>query len=125
MDVYQKMTFNNDSWACWASWPDTEVGKLFKMNELSNNHLLTGSDSVKKVLLEAEPGDHIRLKGLLAEYSSKSNGFKRGTNSSRKDRGNGTCETIYLDEFMIAAKANCKTRRLYQLPKWLSLISTI
>lgn len=123
--VYKNMTFHNDSWTCWASWPDAEVGALFKMNALSNNHLLTDNDAIKNALMAAEPGDHIRLKGVLAAYSNKANGFQRGTSIIREDTGNGACETIYLVEFKIIKKANRKSRRLYDLSKWLTVIAGI
>lgn len=123
--VYKSMTFNNDSWTCWASWPDNAIGALFRMNALSNNHLLTDSDDVKSVLMSAEPGDHIRLKGVLASYSNKANGFQRGTSIVRDDTGNGACETIYLDDFKIIKKANRKSRRLYDLSKWLAIVAGI
>jgi len=123
--VYQNMKFSNDSWTCWASWPDSATGALFAMNALSNNHLLSDNDQVKTALMKAEPGDHIRLKGILAEYANKSNGFQRGTSTTRDDTGNGACETIYLDEFEIINKANRKSRHLYSLAKWLAIISGI
>lgn len=77
--VYQSMQFSNDSWTCWASWSDASTGQLFKMNGLSNNHLLTNDTAINKILMEAEPGDHIRLKGVLSEYSNRGNGFQRST----------------------------------------------
>jgi len=117
--VYQNMKFSNDSWTCWAYWPDQETGSQFKMNALSNNHLLTDDDAVKSALMSAEPGDHIRLKGVLAEYANKASGFQRGTSTIREDTGNGACETIYVDGFKIINKANRKSRRLFALAKWL------
>lgn len=123
--VYHRIKFHNDTWTCWASWPDSETGNAFKMNALSNNHLLADKDMVKAALLEAEPGDHIRLRGLLAEYANPANGFKRGTSTTREDTGDGACETVYVNEFMIVNKANRKLRRLYTLVKWLGLGSGI
>ncbi len=70
----------------------------------------------------AEPGDHVRLKGVLAEYANKNNGFFRGTSTIREDTGNGACETVYLDSFEIINKANRKLRGLHHLSKWLSII---
>jgi hypothetical protein len=49
--------------------------------------------------MASEPGDHIRLKGVLAKYANKDSGFNRGTSITREDTGNGACETIYLNEF--------------------------
>lgn len=123
--VYQSMQFSNDSWTCWASWNDASTGQLFKMNGLSNNHLLTNDTAINKTLMEAEPGDHIRLKGMLSEYSNRGNGFQRGTSITRDDTGNGACETIFLDEFTVIKKANRKLRRAYTLAKWLTAFSAI
>jgi hypothetical protein len=119
--VYLKIKFHNDSWTCWASWRDSETGEVFNMNALSNNHLLADQEPVKAALMKAEPGDHIRLSGLLVEYANSANGFHRGTSTTRGDTGNGACETIYLHEFTIVNKANRKLRRLYRLVKWLAL----
>lgn len=121
--VYKQIKFHNDSWTCWASWQDYETGSLFKMNALSNNHLLTDNDRIKKALMSAEPGDHIRFKGVLAEYANKSNNFFRGTSTTREDNGNGACETIYLEEFEILKKANPGVRMLYRLCKWTAILS--
>lgn len=123
--VYRNMEFSNDSWTCWASWQDQETGSVFKMNALSNNHLLTDDDAIKSALMSAEAGDHIRLKGVLSEYTNKAAGFHRGTSTIREDTGNGACETIYVDQFEIINKANHKSRRLFALAKWLTLISAI
>jgi len=120
--VYQKLKFSHDTWTCWVSWPDAETGAQFKGNQLSNNHLLAENPQIKAVLKDAEVGDHIRLKGVLAEYANSSNGFFRGTSTIREDTGNGACETVYLDQFEIVHKANRHLRRLYRLSSWLSLI---
>lgn len=123
--VYHRIEFHNDTWTCWVSWPDSETGNEFKMNALSNNHLLADKNTVKAALMKAEPGDHIRLRGLLAEYANPANGFNRGTSTTREDTGNGACETIYVNEFTIVNKANRKLRRFYTLVKWLALGSGI
>lgn len=121
--VYKNMEFNSTTWTCWASWPDSETGRLFSMNQLSNNHLLATNDTIKQMLMSAETGDHIRIKGVLAEYSNPGNGFKRGTSISRDDTGNGACETIYIDEFDIITKANESIRSWNYAAKILALIS--
>ncbi|PVV23078.1 MAG: hypothetical protein B6D74_08690, partial [gamma proteobacterium symbiont of Ctena orbiculata] len=61
--VYREMSFDNDSWTCWAYWPDAQTGANFSMTQLSNNHLLVSDDYVKEALMSAEPGDHIRISG--------------------------------------------------------------
>jgi len=123
--VYLDMSFRNDSWTCWFSWPDAATGRRFDAQEISNNHLLADSDEVKQALMSAEPGDHIWLKGVLASYRNSSNRFFRGTSVTRSDTGNGACETIYVDELRVVAKANPRMRKLYEIAKWSALVSLI
>ena len=121
--VYQAMDFDNDSWTCWAYWPDAATGARFSMNQLSNNHLLTEDREIKQRLMSAETGDHIRLRGLLASYANTANNFHRGTSTTRTDTGNGACETIYLQDFEIVSKAHNRARRLFHFAKWSAGIS--
>lgn len=121
--VYKKMDFKNTTWTCWASWPDRETGRQFGMHKLSNNHLLSDSELVNKALLSAEPGDHIRLVGVLADYENSASGFFRKTSTSRNDTGNGACETVYVDEFSVIKKANTSIRTVYDVAWWLLVIS--
>jgi hypothetical protein len=123
--VYRDMRFRNDSWTCWASWSDPAVTARFKMNALSNNHLLTDDRAIKDALMSAEPGDQIRFKGVLVEYVNVGNGYARGTSLTRDDTGNGACETVYLDEFEVLHKANLSARRLFGFAAWTALFTGI
>jgi hypothetical protein len=123
--VFKRMKFSNDSWTCWASWTDSATGNLFQMNALANNHLLVDKEAVRSALMTSELGDHIRLKGMLSEYSNKANGFKRGTSTTREDTGNGACETVYLTEFEVIKKANPKLRKFYAFAKGLAGLSLL
>ncbi|PVV08664.1 MAG: hypothetical protein B6D77_11555 [gamma proteobacterium symbiont of Ctena orbiculata] len=116
--VYQEMSFDNDSWTCWAYWSDAQTGANFHMTQLSNNHLLVDDDYVKEELMSAEPGDHIRISGHLASYENPSNNFKRGSSTRRDDVGNGACETIYVENFEIVSKANVRWRGIYTFSGW-------
>lgn len=121
--VYQEMDFRNDSWTCWAYWPDGETRSRFSMHQLSNNHLLVDDYELQRRLMAAEVGDHVRLKGVLANYANPGNGFKRGTSTVRTDTGNGACETVYLEDFQVLNPVNSGVRRVYALAKWLTLAS--
>lgn len=123
--VYKNMEFDSTTWTCWASWPDRETGERFSMRSLSNNHLLSNTAEVNSVLMSAEPGDQIRFKGVLAEYTNPGNGFERGTSTSRDDKGNDACETVYIDEFEIISKANAGIRSMYSGAKIVAIISLI
>ena len=121
--VYLDMDFHNDSWTCWFSWPSAEVGQRFQMTQLSNNHVLIDDEVIKAKLMRSEPGDHIRLKGVLVEYSNPRSGFFRSTSTTRDDTGNGACETIYVTDFEIVKKANRQVRMAYSITKWSAIIS--
>ena len=121
--VYLDMGFENGTWTCWFSWPNREVASRFDGEQLSNNHLLIDDDAVKQALMQAEPGDHVSLRGMLVEYKNPANGFHRGTSVTRTDTGNGACETIYVEAFELIKKANPVLRQLYSISFWLTLLS--
>ena len=123
--VYLDMDFHNDDWNCWFSWPNREVGNRFQMTQLSNNHVLIDDETIKQALMKSEPGDQIRLKGVLAQYSNPRSGFFRSTSTNRIDTGNGACETIYVTSFEIVKKANPRLRLYYLIAKWTAIISLI
>lgn len=123
--VYREMEFHNGTWTCWFSWPNSEVGSRFDGTQLSNNHLLIDDDEIKHKLMQSEPGDHIRLKGMLVEYSNPGNGFSRGTSTKRTDTGNGACETIYVEAFEMIKKANRGLRKFYTLAVWMTCLSLV
>ncbi len=123
--IYKKMKFSSDTWTCWAYWEDSIVSAIFQMDGLSNNHLLTNDPKIKAKLLQAQLGDVVHIKGVLAEYRNPANNFFRGSSTIRGDSGNGACETIYVDHIDIVQKVNTRWRALNMLSKWLGLISFI
>jgi len=62
---------------------------------------------------------------VLASDANPGNGFQRGSSTSRTDRGNGACETIYLDDFRFVRAANSGWRTLYTLCLWLAPLSAL
>jgi hypothetical protein len=123
--VYRDMDFHNGTWTCWYSWPDSDVRDRFEETQLSNNHVLIDDEIIKRKLMQSEPGDHIRLKGMLVTYSNPGNGFFRGTSTTRTDTGNGACETIYVTEFELVKKANQAIRSFYSLTLWATVASLL
>ncbi|WP_133128018.1 hypothetical protein [Legionella nagasakiensis] len=123
--VYKHMSFTSDSWTCWASWNTPAIGELFQETALSNNHLLTDNESIKKILKTVEKGDVIHFKGVLADYKNPATNRARKTSITRNDGGMGACETVYLDEFEIIKKANPRLRTLYTRSKWTAILSFI
>jgi len=123
--VYRDMDFENTAWTCWASWPNGQVRRRFSNEQLSNNHLLADRPQVQEAIMAARPGDQVRLRGYLAEYRNPRNGFQRGTSTSRTDRGNGACETVYVERFAVVREANAGWRSLFAITSWLTPLSLL
>ncbi len=113
--VAGKMKFRNRDFTCYYSYPDSATGRLFTENCLSNNHLLAGDDGMARKVRSVRRGDQIRVRGWLASYERPGTPFRRGTSTSRGDRGNGACETIYVTEFEVLRSGNPGWRRLFGL----------
>ncbi len=123
--VYKDMDFNNGNWTCYYSWPNSEVKQRFHEDQLSNNHLLTHDASIKQTIMDVEPGDHIRIEGILADYTNPVNGFNRKTSITRTDRGQGACEIIFVEKFDIVQEMNSFQRVVFDISKFLFIISSI
>ncbi|MGB5540051.1 MAG: hypothetical protein WBO37_08190, partial [Gammaproteobacteria bacterium] len=69
---------------------------------------------LRKQIKQLRIGDQVRIQGWLVNYSNDA-GFSRGTSTTRSDKGNGACETIYLKEFEILQPLNNGWRTLMNL----------
>jgi hypothetical protein len=100
--TYQNLKFWNAQFTCNWEAPSYEAYAGFDEDAISNNHVLTANIATAKRIRAARPGDQIRMRGSLAEYSHNHGfPFKRGTSTVRTDKGNGACETLFVDEFEI------------------------
>jgi len=95
-----KLDFWNGIFTCNVQTRDSYAWSQFKMNQLSNNHLISANQFIRDRVADVRIGDQIRIKGQLASYGAVGGGL-RGTSTTRDDTGNGACETILVDEFDI------------------------
>jgi len=123
--VYKEMDFRNGNWTCYFSWPNSEVRQRFHEEQLSNNHLLTNDFDIKQNIMSVEPGDHIRMEGVLVDYNNTANGFYRKTSISRTDRGQGACETIFVEKFDIVQKMNSIQRLIFKISRFIFILSSL
>ena len=126
-EVYKDMRFKSTTWTCYYQWPNSEVRSRFTENCLSNNHLLSNDKEIEKQLMAAERSDQIYLKGYLATYShGRGEGsFQRGTSTTRLDRGQGACETIYLTDFKILKRSSPLWRDIKTYAKYSIIICLV
>jgi hypothetical protein len=99
-----KIDFWNGIFTCNVQTRDDVAWAHFKMNQLSNNHLLSADPVIRERARSFRIGDQIRIKGWLASYGAVA-GPVRGTSTTRDDAGDGACETIFVDELEIIAPA--------------------
>ena len=96
-----KVKFWNGQFTCNFSTRNQEAWNNFNTSQISNNHLITDENYIRKKISKIRIGDQIRIKGKLAEYVNQNSGGTRGTSITRDDEGNGACETIYVEEVSI------------------------
>ena len=113
--VYRRMKFRNRDFTCFYRYPDRETGALFTENGLSNNHLLPADSLVAGEIMKARKGDQVHFMGWLVSYGIKDAPSRRMTSTTRTDRGNGACETVFVTEFEILKTANREWRGLSRI----------
>ena len=99
-----KISFWNGIFTCNVTTRDPEAWSRFRMDQLSNNHLISDSELVRRAIGKVKIGDQIRIRGWLANYGAAGQP-KRGTSTRRDDQGNGACETIFVDDFQLIEAA--------------------
>jgi hypothetical protein len=99
-----KIDFWNGIFTCNVFTRDQQAWDSFDMHQLSNNHLISDDEFVRKQVKKVQVGDQIRVRGYLASYSNEGGG-KRGTSTTRTDTGDGACETVYVEYFRIVQPA--------------------
>ena len=115
-----KISFWNGLFTCNVKTRDQQAWDAFDMNQLSNNHLLSDDDFIRRQVKKVRIGDQIRVRGYLASYESEG-GSIRGTSTTRTDTGNGACETIYVEDFDIVHAATSGWR----ISMWISLVTLL
>ena len=95
-----RLDFWNGIFTCNVQTRDSVAWSNFKMNQLSNNHLISADSRIRDRVAQIRIGDQVHIKGLLARYGAAGGGL-RGTSTTREDSGNGACETILVDDFEI------------------------
>ena len=119
-DDFRKVSYSSGDFICYFQYPS---GVYFAHNKLSNNHLLSDRESVRELIRNARVGDQIYFKGMLVDYSPKSNPrWVRRTSLNRNDTGNGACEVVFVEDFKIIKQGNPAWHLLYTITLWLTIL---
>lgn len=118
-NLLRDLDFWNGQFTCNVKTDDAKVWSRFRTDQLSNNHLVSADDYLRKKIATVKVGDQIRIRGKLSAYSAE-NGGTRGTSTTRTDTGNGACETIYIEDFQVMQSMDSLWRTLLFL-SWIIL----
>jgi len=117
---YRDISFSSGEFVCYWQAPSSSAWSAFDEYSISNNHLLTDNPAIAKVLKNARIGDQIRVRGFLAEYSHHDGvAFFRGTSTTRRDTGNGACETIFATDAEVIRPGNPGWRMAFTVAAWM------
>ena len=117
--AYRDISFSSGEFVCYWQSSSSSAWEAFDQYSVSNNHLLTDDPAIAKVLKNVRVGDQIHFHGYLAEYSHHQGfAFFRGTSTTRKDTGNGACETVYATEAEIIRPGNRGWRVAFTAAAW-------
>lgn len=112
----QEIDFWNGIFTCNVFTRDMQAWESFDMDQLSNNHLISDDDFIRRQTRKIQIGDQIRVRGYLASYSNPDGG-KRGTSTTRTDTGDGACETVFVESFTIVQHVTS----YWRISLWVSL----
>jgi len=108
--LYDRFEFKSGDFTCFYRTDDGQAWQAFRPDQLSNNHMLAGSEDIQKMIAHAEIGDQVAFQGFLARYEH-SGAYTRGTSTTRTDTGDGACETVFVTDFKMLRKANLFWRK--------------
>ncbi len=105
--IYRRAKFFSMPWSCHVTFQDENAADSFVETQLSNNHLLTANDEVRKSILRMQVGDQVRLQGKLVNYAPLGHPERmRRTSTIREDTGNGACEVLWVESAEILRRAD-------------------
>jgi len=103
---YLKGSYKSGDFTCYWDFNSRQDYFDFNESEVSNNHIVPANDDLAEAIKKVGIGDQVTLKGYLASYETTNdeNGQligTRGTSTTREDRGNNSCEVIYVTDFSV------------------------
>jgi len=87
----------------WYHWEahDLPIPRREIETHSANMHMIPRDDRIKSILLRAEKGDIITIKGALVRIDAKGGGWHWESSLSRNDTGGGACEVIFVEDAQI------------------------
>lgn len=111
---YREVEFWSGPFTCYARW---RAESRFDMAGISNSHLITDDESIRRAIAGVRVGDQVRLRGLLVDYQMDDwEGFWRRTSTRRDD---SDCEVVFVESVEVVARATPGWYALHRLARFL------
>lgn len=118
--------FYSEPWTCFVRLNSAEAADAFSGLELSNNHLLGGSDETRKLINNLRIGDQVYIRGMLVDYWDKEYPeHVRASSLRRDDTGNGACEVFFVEDAAVLKRYEPGRYKAYDFAKKLLLIMLV
>jgi hypothetical protein len=93
-------------WYFWRAGDEFGYNNDFVAGHSSNNHLIPATPNLTKAIKSLKEGDTVEMTGHLVDVTAtkKSDNYFWNSSTSTADRGDGSCEVIYLTRLKVHGK---------------------
>ncbi len=102
--TYKRLKWSQGNrWYFWKAGNDFGYNNDFVAQHSSNNHLIPATPNLTKAVKSLKEGDTVEMTGHLVDVAAakKSQNFWWKSSTSTTDRGDGSCEVIYLTRLKV------------------------
>lgn len=118
--------FHSDPWTCFVRFNSRAAADVFSGRELSNNHLLGGSEHTRATINGLRIGDQVYISGMLVDYWDVAQpDFVRASSLRRNDTGNGACEVFFVEDVVVLKRYESGRYRAYDGAKILLIVALL
>lgn len=97
--TYRRLKWSQGNrWYFWHADKDCVCSNDFIAQHSSNNHLIPATPNLTKAVKSLKEGDTVEMTGHLVDVAAAKNSqqYRWNSSTSTTDRGNGSCEILYL-----------------------------
>jgi hypothetical protein len=105
--TYKRLKWSQGNrWYFWHAGDDFGYNNDFVAQHSSNNHMIPATPNLAKAVKSLREGDTVEITGHLVDVAAtkKSQNYWWKSSISTTDRGDGSCEVIYLTRIKVHGK---------------------
>jgi hypothetical protein len=105
--TYKRLKWSQGNrWYFWRAGEEFGYNNDFVAGHSSNNHMIPATPNLTKAIKSLKEGDTVEMTGHLVDVAAtkKSENYFWNSSTSTADRGDGSCEIIYLTRLKVHGK---------------------